>query len=239
MGWRHRQRVSVFLTDQALPTAAGIVNRLMVKQYSIEACILHMTSQRCLALWKFGIAGASLMSRKILIGVCLSVLGALAQSPAHASVLWNWTFSDPNYGNSAIGTLTTNNLLNGSYLITGITGAWNGSQITGLDQTGTCCTGGPSDNNDNLLLASTPLLDIYGFAFSVGGGPNENIYFDNSLGFDTMTYASIAGTYGAPSLPDGQFSATRVTTSVPEPSTLALFALGLVGFAMTRRRRMS
>lgn len=131
--------------------------------------------------------------------------------PAQASGLtWNWSWSDP-ANNTGSGTLTTNALSNGSYLITGMSGIWDGNSIGGLLPTGTCCS---SPANDNLLLAGSPQLDLGGLAFSVGGN-DINLYYDS-------------GSYANFNVDVGTFSATRASAS--EPGSLALFsaALGLL-----------
>jgi hypothetical protein len=70
----------------------------------------------------------------------LTVLGlvtlATVPQPAHASLLWNWSYTGG--GIAASGTLTTVDDVDGAgfYQITGITGARNGEAIIGLEPTG-------------------------------------------------------------------------------------------------------
>lgn len=148
--------------------------------------------------------------------------------PAHA-VVWNYTFSTPELlDDSASGTLTTDGLSSGSYLITGITGTFtsaaNGSQaITGL------LAPGSFFGNDNLLFPSAPLLDGNGVSFDVSG-PDEavNIFFNSYEG----GYTDITGPEGG-----ADFGTFSVSLAVPEPTSAALLGIGVAGLPWLRRRR--
>ena len=146
--------------------------------------------------------------------------------PVHAGLLtWDWSWSGNDNGN---GMLTTNPLSGGSYLITSMSGTWDGNAITGLLPLNTCC-GSPA--NDNLLLAGSPQLDLGGLGFSIPGD-EINLYSGDGSYYDLHANGSYFS---------GTFSANQ--TSTPEPGSLALFgaALGILalttGVTMRRRRK--
>lgn len=146
-------------------------------------------------------------------------------APARASQLtWNWSWSDYS-SNTGSGTFTTNALSSGSYLITGISGTWDGNTITGLLAPGSCCSYPP---NDNLLLAGSPQLDDGGLGF-VSNGIDINLYQYGGIYY----YYTGDSSYGT-------FSAVLSSTSVsaPEPGSLALFgaALGLLALGALMRK---
>jgi hypothetical protein len=93
-----------------------------------------------------------------------------------ADMLWNWFFLNPDAKITAAGTLTTKDRAADSYLITAITGLWNGAAITGLEVPLSCCSP-PAGWNNNLLLDRSPKLNKGGFAFSVSGGLKINLFY--------------------------------------------------------------
>jgi hypothetical protein len=94
---------------------------------------------------------------------------------ARAEMLWNWSYLDPDTKITAAGTLTTKDRAADSYLITAVTGLWNGAAITGLEAPHSCCS--PPGWNTNLLLDGKPWLDKGGFAFSVSGNLKINLFY--------------------------------------------------------------
>jgi len=96
------------------------------------------------------------------MAAALAVAGTAA--PAHASLFWSFAFNDG--ANIASGTLTTNPLSAGVYGVTGITGTYDGSTITGLAPTGL----GPYSASDNDLLPAPSFLDYGGLGFTLSSG---------------------------------------------------------------------
>ena len=158
--------------------------------------------------------------RKLPLFAALAAGAAGAAGSAEASITWDFTYSD--LSNTASGTLTTDALSGGSYVITGITGAFDGTTITGLLPDGT-----PLFGNDNLLYPTGLPFDGSGVAFSLLGGGEENIFA--AEGFAIYAFDGTSG-YGP-----GSFNVTQEST-VPEPATLGLFGTALAGLALLRRR---
>ena len=162
--------------------------------------------------------------KKLISKAALLLATTLAfPTSANAVVVWDWSWSGTDNGS---GTLTTNDLLSGKYLITAMTGTWNGASITGLLAPGTY----PNvSGNDNFLLDGSPQLGPSGLSFETASSSSQvNLY--KSL--PDYAWLSSDDGYG-----NGTFTATQVA-AVPEPETYALMLAGLavVGAAARRRR---
>ncbi|MGH8319795.1 MAG: PEP-CTERM sorting domain-containing protein [Steroidobacteraceae bacterium] len=116
----------------------------------------------------------------------------------------------------------------GSYLVTSATGMIDGSLLSLVPQNGFA-------GNDNLIFpTSSPELDFSGISFAANS-ISYNLYYDNGT-YVGPGYAACTkcGSGGNETLVN--FSLTAAGTSVPEPGSLALFGLGLVAVALSRRR---
>jgi hypothetical protein len=107
----------------------------------------------------------------------LAMLAATGPLEAQADILWNWFYLNTDANITASGTLATKDLAAGSYVITSITGLWNGAAITGIEAVHSCCS--PPGWNNNLLVDGSPKLDKGGFAFRVSGELKINLFYKN------------------------------------------------------------
>lgn len=107
----------------------------------------------------------------------LALLGVAGPMEARADIRWNWSYLNTDAKITASGTLTTKDLSTGSYVITAVTGLWNGAAIAGLEPDHSCCS--PPGWNDNLLVEGSPKLDKGGFAFRASGNLKINLFFKN------------------------------------------------------------
>jgi len=157
------------------------------------------------------------------------VIGLSGSAQAQGTLTWNWTWSGTYSGSGALVTTdVTSAGYNGfsGYLITGITGTFDGQTITSLDPVGSFGSG----SGDNLVSNSSPYLDYEGINFTAGLH-NYNIIFYNTLYYVGLDLGGVGLGYDS-----GTFNAT--TATVPEPSMLALTALGgLSWFSFLRRRK--
>ncbi len=125
--------------------------------------------------------------------LALLAILAIAWAPdVRADVLWNWSYLNPDTKITAAGTLTTKDRAADSYLITAITGFWNGAAITGLEAVRSCCS--PPGWNNNLLLDGSPKLDKGGVAFSVSGGLKVNLFYkEGRYAYEVQNGSEVSG----------------------------------------------
>jgi hypothetical protein len=158
-----------------------------------------------------------------------AVLSALTATPA-AATEFNFNFS----GSGIFGPLTGSGTFavadapvspgSSAYQITGITGLFNGSQITGL-------LPGFLGAND-YYYKSTPFVDASGVSFSTASGKSVNLFNQSSNGqYRVNTAPFDTGFVTA--------SSSQAQAAVPEPTTWAMMivGLGLVGGVMRKVRR--
>jgi len=162
--------------------------------------------------------------------------GLLVAGAAHAAITsfdFSYSFPIEDLGDfpsgftSASGVLTVTDQGGGVYLITAISGQWNGQVITGLLPVGSYF------DNDNLIFPdSDPKLSEGGFAFSVSGP----IAGDN--GFGKVSVIHLVGDgYTDSGDNTGYVQTFSLTPSapVPEPAGWMLLLLGFGGLGAALR----
>jgi hypothetical protein len=154
-------------------------------------------------------------------------LGLAVGVPAHADT-YNFSYSDSS-NNMASGTLTIGSADGSGFDITGITGKFDGYNITGLLAPGACCS---PPNNNNILYLSGTYLDLAGLGFVDSQGDSVNMFYWDS----DFSYAVIVNNEGAI---QGGGTFTLAPSSVPLPAALPLFAsgLGALGLLGWRKKR--
>ena len=167
---------------------------------------------------------------------------------AQADLIWDWSFTFNGNGSDAhgSGTLTTDPLSNGAYVITGISGTYFSFPLTTYSILGLDSAGVPGHTPDNMLYtpgyngtspADNAQLSVNGLGFDFGpaGGPAKGhsvIYDDANLGY-----------YSAKDSLHVQGSGTFTATMVPSPepsqmiSMLSLAGIGGAAFLFNLRRR--
>jgi hypothetical protein len=159
------------------------------------------------------------MCTKRVLAAIVIAIGTTISVSAHADVL-HFSYLDEIH--SANGTLTIGSVstgLNGpGYNVTGITGTFDGSEITGLLGFAVCCR---SPANNNILYSSEPFLDLAGVGFAVGI-KNVNLFFEDSYLALVSTDSNVTSELSGP----GTFTVTPITQT-PLPGALPLFASGL------------
>jgi hypothetical protein len=122
---------------------------------------------------------------------------------------------------SAQGNLTTLQLDPNSYLVTGISGSWNGGAISSL------LAPGAFAGNDNLVFGADPHVTSNGLSFAVSGVGDDGS--GNVNVFDVGSYTEFSDNVG--------FSPDFNLTELPEPASFTLLCIGVpFGLALARRR---
>jgi len=171
-------------------------------------------------------------TKKFTLAGAVIAIGVTIGAPANADV---FSFSYLDDTHSASGMLTTGlagSGLNGpGYNITGITGTFDGTNITGLLGFAVCCRE-PADNN--ILYLSGTSLDLAGLGLAVGGKEVNLYFFENDYFALVSADSNITSDLSGP----GTFTLTQLTPT-PLPGALPLFAtgLGVLGLLGWRRKR--
>jgi hypothetical protein len=161
------------------------------------------------------------------------IVAAVAAPPAQAT-LYDWTMKG---GFSGSGTFTTADTPDpnaedpGGFLVTAMTGMFNGGAITKLDAVNTLFA-------DNDYYPTGLHLDDDGWTWHEGSR-DYNMFL--SVGTDSHGNTTENLLIGFPGIPGGMskmvtFTITEVAP-VPEPATLALFGMAVIGLGLTRRRK--
>jgi hypothetical protein len=156
--------------------------------------------------------------------VCILLLAAVSacgvSSPTLADAIYDWsyngtyTISGVMHPDIASGTLTTGAADGGGFLITGITGSYNGVSITGLAPVGTCCSPFPPFNDNILFPTSTALLSSGGLGFMTAGY-NVELYYDPTL--NPGPYGALRSIAPDLAFSSGAFKITGPFPRVPGP----------------------
>jgi hypothetical protein len=151
-----------------------------------------------------------------------AVVLAVGASVTAAQASVSWSFGATFGGDTASPTVTTSAFNGADYLTAGTAGTVEGTQaLAGLLPIGSRGSAGTSENE---LFSNRQFFGMFGFAFSVPAGPNEN--FSAANGDPAAFYDYNASNYHA-----GAFAA------VPEPASAGLFGVAVAGLALLRRRR--
>lgn len=165
------------------------------------------------------------------LGVIGAVIAMIGATPACAAV-YDFNFSGTGlfFGEplAGTGTLTTSDVSQVSSLngytyqtITGITGTFNGSQITGLANV--------TGSNNLFYLTGPFFVDGNGLGFSTAAGSSVNLFVTNGTQYRVNAGGLSTGFVTA--------RASPAMAAVPEPATWALMLVGFGAIGLSMRRR--
>ncbi len=165
----------------------------------------------------------------------LLAIGTAACASAQAQT-YDWTYTSTSYNGSgtfvASGNPETYTTQYGTYFgdpITSFTGTLNGIPITSL------VAQNSFDGNDNLIIAKTGVhIDWSGISFILQGGEHINLYNPTEVAGNDKLVTGVDTSLSS----SGVFDTSYEPGTVPEPSTMALTAIGAIsGLVMYRRRK--
>jgi hypothetical protein len=168
----------------------------------------------------------------LMVAALLPVAATIA--PASAVVTDTFTLTGVAEEGQPVGpsgsfTITGTQNANGSVSVTGITGTFDGSTITGLTKI---------DGSDQLIFPNTngaPFVDANGLGFSLAGGVSLDMFAPGG-----STLADKLADEGVVELTGtlrNSFEAITLTAAVPEPSTWVMMILGFCGLGFMAYRR--
>ena len=128
---------------------------------------------------------------------------------------------------SASGILTAFNTDANSYLVSGISGSWNGASILSLLSPGTF------DGNDNLLFGADPHLTVNGLSFAVNGVGDDGTGNVNVFYFGSGAYTEFSENVGFTQ----DFNLSQTLSQTPEPASVTLMFTGIPFVLFLARRR--
>jgi phospholipase/lecithinase/hemolysin len=170
--------------------------------------------------------------KRYLLGTALAFCALVSTPATAAEVIFDFSGSGFFGGTlNGAGTLTTSdestvNPLNGFTVqkITGITGIFNGSTITGLAP-------GVFGANNLFYLTGPFFVDGNGLGFRTASGVDVNLFVTGGTAYQVNTQGAglLIGRVTA--------NATTVAAAVPEPSTWMLMLLGMAGVGFSMRRK--
>lgn len=167
------------------------------------------------------------MKKTVLFAIVL--LSAVWASATAVDYQFSYTIGSGLVG----GELATVDQGNGSYLVTGASGSYLGSVITGVFDPG--LSGNTFSFNNLLYFPDVPSVDLGGIVFQLNG--DTNIASGINLYWDGAGYRSIDGGNNGPYV-QLSLSPLDPDAPVPEPGTLALWVSGAFGGAAMLRRRL-
>lgn len=172
-----------------------------------------------------------------------ALIAAIAAAPQPAAAgSYDWAL-DAGAGLTGSGLLSTGAADSGGFDITSFSGTIGGAPVAllGGDPGAPVISPSGGFEIDNILYTSAdPLLDTWGLLFSIAG-EEGNVWGNGVPGsYSYYTYNGSSYDYSNNSV---SFTLTAAsggdtsTVAAPEPSTLAIFAVGLFGYQLTYRRR--
>jgi len=164
----------------------------------------------------------------LLGGAALILVSIVGAGAAHAEA-WTIDYKTVQGDSAMIDLITDNTLTNGAYTVTGISGERDGYAITGLSSYA---------GSDQMLFAVEPYVDFSGVSFtttetdSTGNAVAYNLFTDNG-------YFELASTVDPIGFPNNgvAFAPGYSVTDVPEPISITLLGVGMVGISAVRRRQ--